>query len=357
MAFDPDAAAQPGSGIFGLPFTRQEAGIVLIPVPFDATTSYGGGTSAGPQVILGASMQVDLMDHQFGRTYEAGIFMEPIPAKIKALSKKARALAKPIIERGGATRKDAKALASVNAACEQVAAHTHKMAAKVLTEGKIPGLVGGDHSTPLGFIRACAEHAAGLRNAGRDPGGLGILQIDAHMDFRDAFEGFSYSHASIMHNVLTRVPQVTRLVQVGIRDYGEGERDFGISQGKRVKTYFDFDLAAALDDGAKWSKMCDEMITHLPQNVYVSFDIDGLDPSLCPHTGTPMVGGLSFNQACVLLERLARSGRRVVGFDLNEVSPGIKPNPNEPDWDANVGARVLYKLCGVAAIANRLIKS
>jgi agmatinase len=357
MTFDPDAAAQPGSGIFGLPFTRTQASIVLVPVPFDATTSYGGGTSAGPESIFDASMQVDLLDHQFGHTYRAGLYMEKIPTALKTLSRKARQLAKPIIEKGGAGPRDAKAVKAVNAACEKVEAHTYAMASAILKEGKIPGLVGGDHSTPLGFIRACAEHAANLKPAARGAGGLGILQIDAHMDFRDAFEGFSYSHASIMHNVLTHVPQVTKLVQVGIRDYGESERDFAASQKKRVETYFDFDLATKLDGGAKWAKLCDEMIANLPQNVYVSFDIDGLDPSLCPHTGTPMVGGLSFNQACVLLEKLARSGRHVVGFDLNEVSPGIKPIATEPDWDANVGARVLYKLCGMAAMANGLINS
>jgi agmatinase len=301
-------------------------------------------------------MQVDLLDHQFGQVYECGIFMEKIPAKIKALSKKARTLAKPIIEKGGATNRDAKAVKAVHTACEAVEAHTHTMASAILSEGKIPGLVGGDHSTPLGFIRACAEHVAGMEKA-RGTGGLGILQVDAHMDFRAAFEGFAYSHASIMHNVLTRVPQVTKLVQVGIRDYGESERDFGLSQKKRVETYFDFDLAQQVDDGKKWAKLCEGMIANLPQNVYVSFDIDGLDPSLCPHTGTPMPGGLSFNQASVLLERLARSGRRIIGFDLNEVSPGIKPIATEPEWDANVGARILYKLCGMAALANRLIET
>lgn len=357
MAFDPDAAAQPGSGIFGLPFTRKDAAIILAPVPFDATTSYGGGTSAGPEVIFNASMQVDLLDHQFGHTYQAGIFMEPIPAKIKSLSKSARRLAKPIIERGGAAKKDSKAVAAVNAACMQVESHTCKMASAILREGKIPGLVGGDHSTPLGFIRACAEYTANLKSTGRDAGGLGILQIDAHMDFRDAFEGFAYSHASIMHNVLMRIPQVTRLVQVGIRDYGESERDFGHSQKKRVSTYFDFDLSVALDEGTTWAKLCDRIVADLPHNVYISFDIDGLEPAFCPHTGTPVAGGISFNRVCVLLETLARSGRRVIGFDLNEVSPGIKPSPTEPEWDANVGARMLYKLCGAAALANGLIKS
>lgn len=349
MPFDPDAAAQPGSGIFGLPFTREEAGIVLVPVPFDATTSYGGGTSAGPEAILNASMQVDLLDHQFGRTYETGIFMQEIPSRVLAMSKKARRLAKPIVERGGAGPKDAKSVRAVNAACEEVIEHTFGAAQSILAEGKTPGLVGGDHSTPLGFIRACAEHAAGLKGSK----GLGILQIDAHMDFRDAFEGFAYSHASIMHNVLTRVPEVTRLVQVGIRDYGEGERDFGRDQKKRVVTHFDYDWSTRLDAGEKWLKLCDEAIAPLPNHVYVSFDIDGLDPSMCPHTGTPVAGGLSFNRACTLLERLARSGRTMIGFDLNEVSPGVAPRAGEPELDANVGARMLYKLCGVVATANR----
>lgn len=347
MPFDPDAAAQPGSGIFGLPYTRDEAAIVLIPVPFDATTSYGGGTSAGPEAILNASMQVDLLDHQFGRTYERGIFMEPISKSILADSRRARKLARPIIERGGATARDKAAVAEVNAACESVNRFTFQTSRAILAEGKTPGLVGGDHSTPFGHIRACAEHAAGLKGSK----GLGILQIDAHMDLREAFEGFTWSHASIMHNVLSRIPEVVRLVQVGIRDYGEGERDFGKAQKKRVVTHFDFGFASRLDDGDSWGELCDEVVERLPEHVYVSFDIDGLDPALCPHTGTPVAGGLSFNRACVLLEALARSGRRLIGFDLNEVSPGLAPVATEPEWDANVGARMLYKLCGVATTA------
>ncbi|MCC6321939.1 MAG: agmatinase family protein [Phycisphaerales bacterium] len=348
MTFDPNAAAQPGSGIFGLPHTRKQAGIVLIPMPFDATTSYGGGTAQGPEAVFNASMQVDLYDHQFGRTYERGIFMEPISARFTSLSRQARALARPIIEKGGAASRDKAAVARVNAACEAVNRHTHLEAVKILKEGKIAGLIGGDHSTPFGFIRACAEHAAGLKGNK----GLGILQIDAHMDFRDAFEGFTWSHASIMFNVLTRIPEVSRLVQVGARDYGEGELDFGRSRKGRAHTHFDFDWARRLDAGEVWEDLCKQAIKPLPKHVYISFDIDGLDPALCPHTGTPVAGGLSFNRACVLLELLARSGRTIVGFDLNEVSPGLKPNPNEPEWDANVGARVLYKLCGAAAAAN-----
>ncbi len=347
MPFDPDAAAQPGTGIFGLPHSRDEAGIVLLPVPFDATTSYGGGTSKGPQAILNASMQVDLLDHQYGRTYERGISMEPISRKIARLSEDARRLARPIIDQGGATTRDAKSIASINAASEQVNTFTYANAQSILEEGKTPGLIGGDHSTPFGFIRACAEHVGELKSNK----GLGILQIDAHMDFRDSFEGFTWSHASIMFNVLTRIPQVSKLVQVGLRDYGEGEATFGRSQKKRAFSHFDFEWSRRLDDGERFERLCREAIEPLPQHVYISFDIDGLDPALCPHTGTPVAGGLSFNRASMLIELLARSDRTIIGFDLNEVSPGLKPRPNEPEWDANVGARALYKLCGAAAIA------
>ena len=345
MHFDPDAAAQPGTGIFGLPFKRKDAKIVLIPVPFDATTSYGGGTSGGPQAIFDASAQVDLLDHQFGRTFEHGIFMEPIPARIAALSRRARKLAVPILARGGAALRDRRAVRAINDACFAVAEHTYDRASQAFNEGRIPGLVGGEHSTPFGAIWAASDFVTKIRGNR----GLGVLQIDAHMDLREAFEGFAWSHASIMHNVLWLLPRVSRLVQVGIRDYGKGELDASRASKGRVRTHFDLNWSRAIDAGAKFETLCRAAIKPLPRHVWLSFDIDGLDPSLCPHSGTPVPGGLSFNRACVLLELLGRSGRRIVGFDLSEVCPGI--NPREPEWDANVGARLLYKLCGAAAMS------
>jgi len=338
MSFNPDAAARPGSGIFGLPVTpaaRAEAAIVLLPVPFDATTSYGGGASAGPGAILRASAQVDLYDLKFGRVYERGIFMEPVSERIASLSSSVRAIAKPLIEKGGAEASDAAAVRRIDAAGAEVNTFTYEATKKVLAEGKVPGLVGGDHSTPFGAIRAVAE--------ARGP--IGILHIDAHMDLRDSFEGFRWSHASIMLNVLREVPRVERLVQVGIRDFGEGEMDFAIEQGKRVAAFYDQNMADELGNGRAYKDIVAEIIDALPGRVYVSFDIDGLDPSLCPHTGTPVPGGLSFAQASQLLLAVREAGREVVGFDLVEVCPG--PSPHEPEWDANVGARVLYKLCGM----------
>jgi agmatinase len=337
MAFDPDAAGQADAGIFGIPSTREQARIILLPVPFDATTSYGHGTAAGPAAIYDASMQVDLYDRRFGRVYERGIFMEPESERIASLSASARKLAAPIIGAGGAGDGDAAAVAKVDAAGEEVNAFTYEHTRRVLAEGKVPGLVGGDHSTPLGAIRACAEHAAG-------PGGLGILHIDAHMDLRKAYEGFAYSHASIMHNVLKSVSGVTRLVQVGIRDFSEGEMDHAIEQGQRVHTHYDDRWAEEMAGGTAFADLAQQAVAQLPEQIYISFDIDGLDPGLCPHTGTPVPGGLSFNQATLLLDAVKKAGKKVVGFDLVEVCP----DPEGGEWDANVGARVLYKLCGLA---------
>ena len=108
------------------------------------------------------------------------------------------------------------------------------------------------------------------------------------------------------------------------------------------------DLRRGLFDGESWGRLAGRIAADLPQEVYVSFDIDGLDPSLCPHTGTPVVGGLSFPEAVALLRTVAESGRRIVGFDLNEVAPDPT---GRSEWDGNVGARLLYKEIGFALMS------
>ncbi|MFO0962196.1 MAG: agmatinase family protein [Phycisphaerales bacterium] len=335
--FDPDAAAT-GDGLFGLETRPQDASVVLIPVPFDATTSYRPGTAAGPAAVLEASKQVDLQDLQYGAIWESGIAMLPIPGAIATLSKRARAQAEPVIAAGGAqpgNRTHARALAAVNAASEQVHAYVGTQARAILDRGAIPAVLGGDHASPYALIAELAR---------RNPG-MGILQIDAHADLREAFEGFAWSHASIFHNVMTRLPAVGRLVQVGIRDFGSRERAFVQESGGRVRCWYDQELRDRQFEGgarASWSAICSDIVRMLPEKVYVSFDIDGLTPDHCPGTGTPVPGGLSFPEVCHLLAELARSGKRVVGFDLCEVSP----RAGDGEWNANVGARVLYKLLG-----------
>ena len=339
--FDPNAASPADSGVYGLPHTPDAAGVVLLPVPFEATTSYGTGTAAGPSAILAASRQVDLYDVETGRPYEAGIAMLAESAAVQAWNAEARPLAEKIIAAAGHVSGDRAlqdARQRVDALCARVNDFVHAEAARELGRGKLVGTVGGDHAVAFGAIAAHAE---------RFPG-LGILHVDAHADLRQEYEGFAWSHASIMENVMRRLPGVARLVQVGIRDLCEEERDRIDASHGRIRTYYDAELARERCRGVPWGQQVERIVADLPEVVYVSFDIDGLDPTLCPHTGTPVPGGLSFNAASQLLGSVARSGRRIVGFDLVEVAPG----PHD-DWDGNVGARILYKLIGWALQSRR----
>ena len=222
-------------------------------------------------------------------------------------------------------------LRRINEASAELNDYVYGEAKRWLDAGKKVGVVGGDHSVPLGLIRAVA---------GRYPG-VGILHVDAHADLREAYEGFTYSHASIMYNALHEAPGVGALVQVGIRDFCDEELEVARAD-ERVVQFTDYELAAAQFEGETWRTVCDRIVAALPRQVYVSFDIDGLSPDNCPHTGTPVPGGLSFREAVYLLAAVVESGREIVGFDLCEVGPS-----RDGEWDANVGARVLYKLCNL----------
>jgi len=334
MPFDPSAPAQPGSGVFGLPHAESESAVVLVPVPWEATTSYGGGTSDGPKAILHASQQIDLFDLDVERPYALGIHMLPEAELVRTANDEGKALAATILEVGGAvdTPELREALARVNQLSGTVNSWVHAETTRLLDAGKIVGLVGGDHSVPYGALTALA--------AKHDE--FGILHFDAHSDTRRAYEGFEHSHASIMFNVLEGIPRMTKLVQVGIRDVCEQEIDYCKSQGERVVTFTDRELARRRHAGEPFLSMVDQIVGALPNEVWVSFDIDGLDPRFCPHTGTPVPGGLDTHDVVAILRGLAASGKRILGFDLNEVAPSSSDENDE--WDGNVGARMLYKL-------------
>ncbi len=340
MGFDPSAAAAPGSGVFGLPHSAEEAGVVLVPVPFEATTSYGGGAARGPEAIRAASRQVDLFDVETGRPYAAGIHMLASPEEIRRLDEGARADAARVVAAGGsAGRPDlAEAARRVDAACERMNAWVEATVAAHLGRGQRVGVVGGDHSVAFGSV---AAHA-------RAHPGLGVLHLDAHADLRPAFEGFTWSHASVLRNVAERLGGVSRIVQVGLRDLSEEEREYALASGGRIRQFLDAELARRRFAGEPWARQAARIASALPREVYLSFDVDGLDPALCPHTGTPVPGGLSFQEACALVAAVAASGRRIVGLDLVEVAPG-----GEGEWDANVGARLLYRLIGWALASRK----
>ncbi|MGK3962252.1 agmatinase family protein [Sorangium sp. So ce118] len=339
LGFDPNGPSL-GHGVYGLPHTPEDARVVLIPVPWEPTVSYRRGAAKGPAAILRASRQVDLFDLHTGRPYEQGIAMLDVDPEIVRWNAEACAAAEPVIAALGEVAGDADLearLAAVNALSRRLNERVGELAARWMERGKLVGVVGGDHSAPYGAIAAHAE---------RYPG-MGILHVDAHADLRDAYEGFTDSHASIMHNVATRHPKVSRIVQVGLRDMSEDELRFIRASNGRIVAHVDAAIADRLFEGEPFHLIADSIVEELPDDVYVTFDIDGLDPTLCPSTGTPVPGGLSFQQAVALIGRIQKSGRRIVGFDLNEVAP----KDDHDDWDGNVGARMLYKLIGYALLS------
>lgn len=340
--FDPNGPAAADAGIFGLDVDEASAALVLVPVPWDATTSYHAGTAAGPQAILAASHQMDLFDLDIVDPWRAGIHLQPVSPDLAAANARARASAEPVIAGRLAPAAAAEAQAAVDAACQRMVDQVRGETARLLEAGKLVGVVGGDHSVPLGAIQALAGHH-------RD---FGILHLDAHHDLRDAYMGFRHSHASIMRNVLEGVPQVSRLVQVGIRDFCAEEHDYARASAGRVVVFYDQHLAAGQAEGRTWREQVEAIVAALPQAVYISFDVDGLDPAFCPHTGTPVPGGLSYEQALQLIRAVVRSGRRIIGFDLVEVAPAAD---GRDDWDANVGMRLLYRMSAWCLASHGLV--
>lgn len=346
LDFDPNAAPSADSGVFGLPHQEKDAALVLLPVPWEATTSYGGGTSKGPAAIYAASGQIDLFDGDVIKPYLPGLFMRPESKEVRAWNKTAKAAAQKVIAVGGEigdSKSLAKALATANELGGRLNEWVRRETKSLLDAGKIVGVVGGDHSVPYGAFQAAADKF----------GPFGLLHFDAHSDTRVAYEGFTWSHASIMYNAMENIPQISKIVQVGIRDFCEQEHEFVHALGDRARVFWDRELAARRFAGQPWTKTAGEIVDALPQNVWVTFDIDGLDPKLCPHTGTPVPGGLELAEVNHLLGLLARSGRKIVGFDLVEVSPA--PGGKD-EWDANVGMRLLYKLAAWTFVSRGLCK-
>ncbi len=337
-SFDPNSVGLKSNNIFGLPFTEEQSALVLLPVPWEVTVFYRTGTARGPENIFNAAMQVDLYDPDVEDGWKKGFYMLPIDKNIRTKSDYLRQCVELVISHmveGGAVADNgqlSEKLKEINNGGKMMLDWVHEMTSGLLKSGKKVGVVGGDHSTPLGFVKALSEvHPE-----------FGILQIDAHADLREAYEGFTYSHASIMYNVLGNHPQVKKLVQVGIRDYCDEELDMIRNSNGRIVTFFDRDIKTREYEGDTWKAICNDIIAALPQKVYISFDIDGLDPKLCPNTGTPVPGGFEAEQIFYLFRQLKLSGREMIGFDVNEVSSG---NHSGDGIDAITGARVLYKLC------------
>jgi len=290
--FDPNQVGNPNNNIFGLPFSEQDAKVVLLPVPWEVTVSFGAGTSRAADQIFKASLQVDLFDPETKEGWKHGFYMKPIDRKVLLKSdylRKEAELYIDYISKGDdvlANKFMCKSLKEINEGSLYLNQWVYDQTSALLKDNKLVGLIGGDHSTPLGFLKAIGEKY----------GEFGILQIDAHCDLRVGYEDFKYSHASVMYNALNEIPSLKKLVQVGIRDYSEDENQYIIDNPERVATFFDKDIKERQYVGVTWKTIVDEIVDQLPQQVYFSFDIDGLDPKLCPNTGTPVAGGFEAEQ-------------------------------------------------------------
>ncbi len=331
--FDPNNNFSKSLGAFGLPkISKDDASLVLYSIPWEVTVSYRATTAKAPKTIEEASSQIDLADSFAPRQWEKGIYWHKFPQWLYNLNKTYRKKAEKIIhflenESEIPDGKTIERLCSVNDACREMNDYVYECVINTIEQKKISGIVGGDHSVAFGSIKAYCEKYDQI----------GILQFDAHADLREAYEGFEFSHASVMFNALEFFPQIQKLVQVGVRDYSEAENDYISNHSDRIKTFFNTDLKEREFEGKSWKNTVNEIIETLPQNVYVSFDIDGLNPLYCPQTGTPVPGGQDFDEIVYLLRQLILSGRTIIGFDLCEVG-------STDEWDNIVGSRILYQL-------------
>jgi agmatinase len=276
----------------------RRAAVLVLPVPYEATVSYGGGTRRGPQAIIDASATVELYDHEADdEPYRIGVATaEPVPLTV----------------------------AGPEAALREL----RRAYAAALRPGRFVVMLGGEHSVSATPI---LEHAARLRKQGRR---LSVLQLDAHGDLRASWEGSPWSHACAMRRVVDQVD----LVQVGIRAIATEER--AVMRRHGVTTIF----AEELERDEAWM---DRAIGALGRDVYLTIDIDYFDPSLVPSTGTPEPGGGTWYPTLRLLERLFRE-RRVVAADVVELAP--IPGLPAPDF---LAAKLVYKLIGYHARGRR----
>lgn len=332
--FNPNGAGIANGNIFGFPYKEEDADIVIIPVPWDATASYGKGSCLAPQAVLAASTQIDFFHHELDKAHETRVFMPEISEEWKKInsqcSEKSAEYIRYLEQEG-----EEKAIGYFKHEIENIN-YTQKILTKNLKEkcehllnaGKIVGILGGEHSTPLALIQA-------LNDKHED---FGILQIDAHADLRLAYLGFTQSHASIMRNVLDSCPNMKKLIQVGVREISEEEFEFA-KASDRVSSFYDWNIKKELLSGGNWQSIVKNITKELPEHIYISFDIDGLRPYLCPNTGTPVAGGFEFDEIQLLFSEIINAGKKIIGFDLSEVCPSA-----ENEIDANFGAKALWEL-------------
>lgn len=310
----------------------ESADLILIPAPWSATVSYGKGTEKGPEIIRKASHYLDFFKLSLKCSYNEKIHFEENDPIIESLNSQVLNWHKE-----SAGEKSPIFYKNINHAGQSLLDWIYEKSAKADSQDKIPALIGGEHSVSEGILSFIGD---------KYKGDYGILHLDAHADLRAAYQGFKHSHASVMYNVLNLKQAPKKLIQVGVRDFCEEEYKL-IKQEKGIRCYFDEEIFTRICKGENWAFICKEIISQLPQRVYVSLDVDALSWSYAPGTGTPVPGGLSFNQVLYLLEEIKRQKKKLISFDVVETSAGGE-GLIFSNWNGNVSARLIYYLSGLA---------
>lgn len=272
----------------------ETAAFVVVPVPYDLTTTYQGGARKGPAAIIEASCNMELYDEELGREiYKSGIHTLPH-------------------------------LEAVAAGPEGMLESVEKAVSGVLELGKVPVMLGGEHSVTLGAVRAARK---------RYPK-LSVLHLDAHADMRESYQGTPFSHACIGR----RMKELCPVVQAGIRSMSVEEAAF------IRKNHVPVFSAAAIRKDRNW---VGKILPHLSRDVFISVDLDALDPSVMPATGTPEPGGLTWHDVLDVIREVCGK-RRVVGFDIVELAP--IPGMVAPDF---LAARLAYRMMGYVSKKSR----
>ncbi len=313
------AAAMRDSYVFESKSNPESARFIVVPVPFDATASYRKGSALAPYAVLEATHQVDTFDLEFPDNVKSNVYVDDPIREAYELNEIGRHLYSQSLSG------NKRSLDALNGVCESVLSSVYSRVNYWIDQNKIPVVIGGDNSTSLGSILSHSKRFSDLS----------ILHFDAHADLRTGFQGIKFSHAAVMSNVLSMTK--SNITQVGVRDLSEDEFHLIMNSNGRVIPFFAKDIWLSKQN-EPFEVVSDRVASTLSRNVYVCFDMDAFDISMVPNTGTPVPGGLNWWQVNSVIRSVVNSGRKIVGFDINESAADGS--------DPILAARMLHKLCG-----------
>jgi len=304
------AATRKGEAIYERQARWGEAQLYLLGVGWEGGVSFRTGTALAPHLIQRVSSQLDYYNSDCEAIEMATMYFEHL-----------NGLDAPPTEDRDAFYE------------ERVLRPVMEWVQAVLQTGKPFGVIGGDHSVPIGVHRVLSKAQPGYA----------ILHLDAHADLRPAYQGLQYSHATVLYHA-SQEAGISRLLAVGVRDWDRAEVEYARLQYPRLQVYEVRRLFRTLYQGRPWSEICSEIVSLLPDRVYLSIDVDVLEVGYVPHTGTPVPGGLTYEQVGFLLDAIVRSGRKIIAFDLCETGGA--------EIDAIVSAHLLYRICSLLLCGN-----